>query len=58
MDKFKLTSAKLEALKARREVEMRQVAKTEREIQAEKTKLAQAKAQALCAEIAAKKSRR
>ena len=58
MDKYKITSPKLIELKARLETERRQVAKTEREINAENARLVKAKADALCAEIAAKKARR
>jgi hypothetical protein len=57
MDKYKITSSKLIELKARLETERRQVAKTEREMDAESARLVAAKADALCAELAAKKAR-
>jgi len=58
MDKYKITSPKLVELKARLETERRQVIKTEREISAEKARLATDKVSDLCAEIAKRKARR
>jgi len=58
MDKYKITSPKLSALKSRLETERQKVSETEHEIDAENTRLVNAKVAALCAEAAAKKARR
>jgi hypothetical protein len=58
MDKYKITSPKMEDLKRRKAVLNSSMAALDDEMKRESARLSKEKADALCAEMAAKKARR
>ena len=58
MDKYKITSPKMEELKRRKAVLNSSMAAIDDEMKRESARLSKEKVEDLCAEIAAKKSRR